>query len=70
MQTQAYVQTVASVSALANGAPPFPSLVQLCLADCGGGSLAVLEEAAQVFVGNKYVDTCMPTHAGDVYFIL
>jgi hypothetical protein len=35
------------------GAPPFPSLAKLCLAECGSGSLDVLDEAALVFAGNK-----------------
>jgi len=55
VQTQAHVQAVASVSALATSSPPYPTLVKLSLAECGSGTLDVLEEAAQVFLGNRSV---------------
>jgi len=53
VQTQSQVQAVASVSALATSAPPYPSLARLNMAECGCGSLDVLEEAAQIIAGNN-----------------
>ena len=53
VQTQGHVQTVASVSALVDSAPPFPTLKRLYLAECGGGTLQVLEEAALMFAANR-----------------
>lgn len=53
VQTEAQVQAVSSVSALTASAPPYPTMTKLSLAECGCGSLDVLDEAAHIFTGNK-----------------
>ena len=54
VQTQSeMMEPAAAASALTSSAPPYPSLAKLGLAECGCGSLDVLDEAAQVFAGNK-----------------